>query len=180
MKLHYPESLDVSDEITLRRLRPDDAADVLDYSSDPEFCRHLAAEPQRNLADALRFIEQINADVDAGKRLYWGVEYRSKISGTIGFLNLDLAAETLEFGFGIARPLWGEGVVNQCMSALIALATDDYQAKRLRIYTAASNQRAIGFALKHGFAETGRRDGKVYFAVDCGAASNHEAGSSRS
>ena len=160
-----PPKIKLSKDLRLRALTLNDASDVYNYSSDEEFCRHLDAVPPQSLAESEGFIEWILTENKEGKRCYWGVEYQGKIVGTIGLLNIDNESGEAELGFGIARQLWGTGVINTCIDAVIQYACDKLPLKQLIIGTDLDNLRAIGFAKKTGFTLLEERDEKVYFSL---------------
>ena len=158
--------IEIGPDLRLRLLKESDASDVFNYSSDPEFCRHLKANPPESIQQSMDFINWILTEIEQGKRCYWGIEFQGVISGTIGLLNFDNHSLSAEIGFGISRELWGKGIINQCLHAIIDYAANTLCLTKLLIGTDKNNVRAIEFAKKSGFTFNKEENGKVYFVKD--------------
>lgn len=154
-----------SPDLLLRPLTRADARDVFDYASDPEFGRFIG-RPASHLQETLAFIDHTLEEIRAGKRLYWALDWRGRVCGTIGFLTIGKDPDTLEMGFGIARPLWGQGLINPCMQVLINLAFGPLGAQRLLIGTDRRNSRSIGFAQKFGFQISRMEPNTAYLTLE--------------
>ncbi len=125
---------------------------------------HAASFIRRNLADS--------AD---GKLPTFGIFYRGKISGCIGFVKLDRENGLAEIGYWISAEHQGKGVVTRCCRALIEYSFNELGVKLVEIHSAASNLRSravperLGFELKGQFKDAhhlpGRTDDLVVYSI---------------
>lgn len=145
----YYKYLKINQKIILRQLENSDGNDVLEYSKDKDFTKHLGFSDNPTLETSLSFIKNTNNDIKNNSRHYWGIQINNKIVGTIGFLNIK--KKEAELGFGISSNYWGKGIINQCISFLIHFAFNQMNLDKLIVGTINENLRTIGFAKKEGF-----------------------------
>jgi ribosomal-protein-alanine N-acetyltransferase len=128
------------------------AEDVFCYGTDPEFCRYIDAKPFATLSEAENFLTGLRVANARGERLYWSIYDRSigRVIGTLGFIEVSWRHGVAEFGFGIARTHWGNGVFLECAAPLILFAKNTLGVERLEMRTRADNQNAIRACLKAG------------------------------
>ena len=131
------------------------AEDIFCYGTDPEFCKYIDAKPFSTLSEAENFLSGLIAARDHGERLYWAIYDRSisRIIGTMGFIEVSWRHGVAEFGFGIARTHWGNGVFMECAATLFIFAKNELGVERLEMRARADNQNAIRACLKAGFQE---------------------------
>src|SRR5690349_7607245 len=75
----------------LRQIRPDDAAAMFEYTSDPEVTAHTSWEVHRNRDETRRYIERMHEQQHVGMCAIWGVEEKhgeGKLIGNVGFKHL--------------------------------------------------------------------------------------------
>ena len=112
-----PESIQTP-RLLLRRFRLADAEDVYAYARDSEWRRFLFTVPQpyeRRHAD--EFVAA-NVLTDWRAKPQWAIEREGRAVGTVA---LWIAHEhgRAEFGYTLARWLWGRGLMTEVVSALI-------------------------------------------------------------
>lgn len=165
-RLHftYKKFMKINNKISLRALEETDVLDVLAYSKNKEFTKHLNFSDNPTLENTLAFIKSTNVDIKNQTRLYWGIQIENKIVGTIGFLNIK--GKEAELGFGISPEFWGKGIVNQCMSFLIHLGFNQIKLEKLIVGTINENIRTIEFSKKEGFIFEYKTKTHTYLYLD--------------
>jgi [ribosomal protein S5]-alanine N-acetyltransferase len=141
----------INNNLYLRELTINDKDDIFNYSSDVEFCKYLDFNVPKNSDDILPFLRQITNDNNSGTRIYWGIEYKNKIIGTIGLLNINNIKMKAELGFGIGKKYWGKGIINRCIENVLNYSFIQKKFKIIKIGTNINNIRANNFILKTGF-----------------------------
>ena len=112
-----PESIQTP-RLLLRRFRLTDADDVYAYARDPEWRRFLFTVPdpyERRHAD--EFVAS-NVLEDWRTRPQWAIEHERRVVGTVA-LWVDRRHGRAEFGYALARRLWGRGLMTEAVTAVI-------------------------------------------------------------
>jgi 8-oxo-dGTP diphosphatase len=149
----------VTDRLTLRPYRADDAAELHRLINDWEVCRSLAAVPfpyPRALAD-----EWI---ASAGKSLAEGSAYHLAITGKEGArevivggvgLRVDAAAGTGRLGYWVGRRFWGHGVAAEAAGRLARWALANLDLHTIEANVATDNAASIAVLRRIGFLRAG-------------------------
>lgn len=149
-----------TERLILRPFRNSDAADVLEYASDPEFRRFTPYIPDDySLSDASSYIERcMNAD--------WGVEptFAAEFEGrVIGSITVRLeAGDVVAIGYGIGRSYWGLGFATEAVSAVISWAISSLGGKLVYASADVENPGSIRVMQKLGMVDV-IGDGKPTF-----------------
>ena len=141
------------------------AADVLEYGSDPEFCRFIVAQPMQTVDQAEAFIRTL-VDANArGERLYFMVRVDGKIVGTLGFIFGAFPDRSVfEIGYGISRAVWGQGVFRRSIELLAPLAAS-MQATKLVARFTEKNLRNARALEKCGFVRETAEPGLLQYGL---------------
>ncbi len=111
-----PESIRTP-RLLLRRFRLTDADDVYAYARNPEWRRFLLTLPEpyeRRHAD--EFVAS-NVLIEWRTKPQWAIEHEGRMVGTIG-LWVARRHGRAEFGYTLARWLWGRGLMTEAVSAV--------------------------------------------------------------
>ncbi|MGX9966205.1 GNAT family N-acetyltransferase [Roseomonas sp. F4] len=153
-----------SERLTLRPLRPEDAAELHRLVNDWEVAKTLARVPfpyPRALAD--EWIASTRAQMEAGSAWHLaitGVEHagepeeREVLVGCIG-LTRDAAKRQAELGYWIGRRFWGHGVGPEAALRLASWALAHLDLDRLVASALIENSRSQAVLRRIGFRETG-------------------------
>jgi ribosomal-protein-alanine N-acetyltransferase len=103
--------------LLLRPIAPDDAAAIFDaYAQDPEVTRYLVWRPHQRLADTQAYIAHCLTAQTSRTYVLTGRQDKV-IRGAI-----DIRQPTphrLEFGYVLARPHWGRGLMTETLQAIV-------------------------------------------------------------
>lgn len=152
-----------TDRLTLRPLRPDDAAELHRLINDWEVSRNLAEVPfpyPRHLADEwIASAEAQQADGTAYHLAVTGHEAgREMLVGGVG-LRVDQQARTARLGYWVGRRFWGHGVATEAAGRLARWALANLDIERLEASVATENASSAAVLRRIGFrlAGTGRQ-----------------------
>jgi ribosomal-protein-serine acetyltransferase len=81
----------------------------------------------------------------------FGIFYREKLAGCIGFVKLDRETHVAEIGYWISVEHEGKGIVTKCCRVLIDHAFNDQQMKLMEIRASSANVRSRAVAERLGF-----------------------------
>ena len=104
--------------LLLRRFRLTDADDVYAYAQDPEWRHFLQTVPEpyeRRHADAFVASRRL---MDWQTRPGWAVEFAGRVVGAVE-LWFQREHGRAEFGYTLARWLWGRGLMTEAVSAVM-------------------------------------------------------------
>lgn len=107
----------------LRPILPSDAAAILaGYAQDPEVTRYLVWRPHRTLADTKAYIERCCAAAPDQSRTYVLVMADGVICGALDLRRA--APHRLEFGYVLARRVWGRGLMTEVLRQVVCWALE--------------------------------------------------------
>ncbi|MCE7979701.1 MAG: N-acetyltransferase [Caldilinea sp. CFX5] len=143
--------------LDLRALTPADRADlfaiygdaaVMVFTSDPAF-PDLTYVDQMLASVARLFAERAS--------LEWGVGLRAagRIIGTCGLHSFDQEAQCAEIGCILGRAYWGQGLMREALSAVIAFGFDGFNLQTIKADIDAPNHRSFALFQRLGFAPAG-------------------------
>lgn len=143
----------VTERLLLRRSRPEDAAAISAYRSDPEVRRYQGWErtdPEHIRAE----IEEMARRVPGapGGWVQFSVEQRGdgRLVGDVGIAPVDGEPGALKVGYTIAPAFQGGGFATEAVRALVAYAFDTLDADAVRAYASARNVASIRVMEKVG------------------------------
>lgn len=112
--------------LRLRRLRPDDAAEVARLLDDWEVARTTSNIPypyERTVADD--FIAKVGVEVAEGRALVFAIEER--LSGRLaGCVGASINAHSAEIGYWIGREFWGKGYATEAVRRCLRMLFQNY------------------------------------------------------
>ena len=115
--------------LTLRPVRMSDAADLYEYSKDPEVARHVLWDAHTSIHQTrsyLRFlIRQYRAGQPSTFVIVWN-ENRKAI-GTIGFMWVQQENRSAEVGYSLSRAYWNRGIMTEALQAVLQKQMEDAQ-----------------------------------------------------
>ena len=136
--------------LTLRPVRMSDAADLYEYSKDPEVARHVLWDAHTSIHQTrsyLRFlIRQYRAGQPSTFVIVWN-ENRKAI-GTIGFMWVQQENRSAEVGYSLSRAYWNRGIMTEALRAVIAFGLDTLRLHRIEAQHETDNP-ASGRVMAH-------------------------------
>ena len=141
-----------TERLLLRPYRSGDVDDVFAYATDPEWSRYLEVPSPYTRRDAEEFVAK-SLLADPGKNPTWAIVYEDRAVG-----NIDLRVRShgvAEMGYSIARPLWGQGLVAEAASAVVAHGFEQLGLARVQALADIRNKGSWRVMEKLGMAREG-------------------------
>lgn len=150
--------------LTLRKIKRSDAADMYEYSCDPELTRYLLWDPHDDLRFTERYVDYLNERYRDGEYYDWGVELTSerKLIGTAGFTKFDAQNNCAEVGYVISRAYWGRGIAPEALEAVVRFGFIELNLHRIEARYMAGNERSRRVMEKCGMTYEGTRREALY------------------
>ena len=110
-----------TERLLLCKIVPEHAADMYEYSSDPEVTKYLTWSPHSSLKETERYINLLQKKYADGSFNDWGVIYKQtgKFIGTCGYTSFDIYKNAGEVGYVLAKDFWGQGLAAEAVRAVI-------------------------------------------------------------
>lgn len=145
--------------LVLRQIRPEDAADLFAFLSDPEVQKYDSDPPLREMAEADAEIERRSAWHAARQAISWGVTLRGedRVIGCIGFYFWDRHTYKTELGYTVARPYWRRGIATEALRAVARYGFESLRLHRINVDTRMDNLASVRLMQKLGFVHEGVR-----------------------
>lgn len=120
--------------LILRKLIPDDAADLFAYARDPEMTRYTTWAAHQSIDDSRAFLAETVNNYTNGQPADFGIALQSsgRLIGTCGVVKLDDAHERGDLGYAIAREYWGRGYMTEAAQAVVDAAFRSLPMMRLQ------------------------------------------------
>jgi ribosomal-protein-alanine N-acetyltransferase len=153
----YPQPDLVSERLSLRRFRADDAADMFAYTSDDEVTKFLSWNSHKTVSDAARYIEQILTAYDSGDWPAWGIEVvsESKLVGAISLRNYSSVHKQAELSYVMNRAYGGRGIMTEAVARVIEYCFVDLKLERVEARCMADNIASERVMQKVGMTQEG-------------------------
>ncbi len=144
--------------LLLRKMRPDDAAAMFAYSSDPEVARYVLWDAHRSIEDSEAFLLFAVEGYERGDFGGWGLVLKSSgaFIGTCG-IDAGYAPEhaRAEIGYVLSRDQWGRGLMPEAVRAVIRFGFARMGLNRLQARCIAENDASARVMEKAGMSYEG-------------------------
>jgi len=146
-----------AERVHLRWLTPDDADALYDVFSDPDVMRYWSSPPLQDRAAAGRLLQQIQDHFERRDLFQWGLALNAdnRVIGTCTLCRLDAISKRAEIGFALGRAYWGCGYMSEALEALLGLAFDEMQLRRIEADVDPRNGASIRLLERLGFEKEG-------------------------
>ena len=141
--------------LLLRRNIADDAKTMFDtYAQDPEVTRFMTWAPHRSLDDTRAYLDYCDRAWRERRAFPWGIVERE--TGTlVGGIEARLDGHRVEFGYVIARRVWGRGYATEAARAVVEVALAAPVIQRVWAYVDCANAASIRVLEKAGLVREG-------------------------
>ena len=129
--LLYPLPVLESDRLLLRPVEMKDAADMYDYSRDPETSKYLLWEPHPNSSYTREHIQRLLRQYKSLQFFDWALVEKTskKMIGTTGFTRISGLRETAEIGYVLSPAFHKKGLAPEAIKSVLAFAFDTLKLK---------------------------------------------------
>lgn len=110
-----------TDRLFLRKLKLEDAADLLEIRSNPDTMKYMARPVLRTIDEAMAQIEKVLKRFDDASGIEWGIVEKEgrKLIGTVSFWRIDKDNYRGELGYIINKHWQGKGIMSEVLPVVI-------------------------------------------------------------
>lgn len=147
----------VTPRLLLRRMTLDDQASLYRIYGDAEVMRYASDPVFESPTTVVQLLDSVDRLLASGQSLEWGIEERScaALIGSCGLHSADSDSNSAEVGALLMRDRWGQGLMQEALTAVIDYAWHTLQLQALRAVIDADNQRSIRLFQALGFSAAG-------------------------
>ena len=123
-----------TDRLILRSFVPEDAAPMYrNWASDPEVTRYLTWQAHSSSSVTRMVIASWLESYSNPNYYHWTIELKSLSEpiGSISGVKIDEEKRSVEIGYCIGRPWWGQGLVPEAVSALMHFFFEEVGVERI-------------------------------------------------
>ena len=164
---HVP-TIDINDEIQIRDMRVEDAADYLNYMRNPEVRKHVLVEKQLTLSYALSHITYCKDMMRARQGIFWAIVTKED-DRMIGWLALytNNPDRRAEIAFDLAEEFWRRGITTQVIDKTLDYAFNKIKLIRVAAILLKENIGSARALEKNNFKFEGTWKNYKYFRGKC-------------
>lgn len=145
-----------TERLFLRKIEQSDCDVILFLRSDATVTKFIERPENRktkNIADAIKFIKQLNEYLETNKSITWGITLKnnSKITGTICLWNFSKNNKTAEVGYDLDPKFQGKGIMNEALKMVVDFGFNELRLHKIEAFTHNENENSKKLLKKNGF-----------------------------
>jgi [ribosomal protein S5]-alanine N-acetyltransferase len=149
-----------TEHLLLRQLKSTDVGAMFRYLSDPEVTRYLDTQSHQTLEQTQHLLNFLISFFEQGQGFRWGIVQKSDdlagpVIGTCGYHAWVKTHQRAEIGYELARSHWGQGVMAEAISALLAFGFAEMGLNRVEAMVLTGNTASARFLEKLNFQKEG-------------------------
>ena len=146
-----------TDRLTLRWITADDVDDFYAVYSNVEVMRYWSTPPLANKEAARKLIEEIQDGFSRQQMLKWGIALRTDntLIGSVTLFHPDFTHRRSEIGYALGRPYWGQGYMQETLTAVIDYAFTVLDFHRIEADVDPRNTASVKALERLGFQREG-------------------------
>jgi RimJ/RimL family protein N-acetyltransferase len=146
-----------TNRLSLRWISAADTEAFFAIYSNPEVMRYWSTPPLADRQAAADLIQKIQEDWKRRVILKWGIARRTDdlLIGSMTLFNLDFNHRRTEIGYALGRAHWGQGFMNEALTALLKYAFEVLDLHRVEADVDPRNAASIRTLEKLGFQREG-------------------------
>jgi RimJ/RimL family protein N-acetyltransferase len=150
----------MTERLVLRPVTAADAPAIFHYASNPNLTRFTLFETHQTIDDSLWFATDYVRSRYASREpdpfgIVLKVDPVPTVIGSLGAHWVSQPNGTMEFGYAIAEPYWGRGLVAEASRALMRYVFTEYAVERLQARVIVGNEASERVLAKLGFTREG-------------------------
>lgn len=141
--------------LTLRKVTPKDAEDILYLRSNQDVMKYLDRPSMKDLEEAGTYIRKMEDDYEQNNGINWMITLtgEDKVIGTIGFWRFDKPNHRAEIGYMLLPEYWGKGLATEAMMAALTYAFEALKCHSIEANVNTENEASKKLLLKMGFQQ---------------------------
>lgn len=145
-----------TERLVLKRITEDDWNEILFLRSDPTVNRYIERPPERQTRsqeDALRFIKEIQSNVENNHSLAWGITLKDapNIIGSICLWNFSADKSITEVGYDLRPEFHGKGIMGEALERVLEYGFIELKVEQIEAFTHRDNMASKKLLTTHGF-----------------------------
>ena len=150
----FPELVETQ-RLLLRKPLPKDADGIFQtYAQDREVTRYLVWSPHASVETTREFIANCQSRWESAKAFPYVITKRGN-GELLGMIEFRLNGHRVDCGFVLARPYWGQGLMPEAVSALIAISLAQPSIFRVEATCDVENRASARVLEKAGLSREG-------------------------
>jgi ribosomal-protein-alanine N-acetyltransferase len=147
-----------TERLVLRAFAQSDAPDLFSFRSDV-IEQKYNDEAMKDISDATRLINWINAQFFLHTHIHWAVTLRDvdRVIGLFGYNGWEDQHHHAEVGYDLARAYWGQRIATEAMHAILTFGFEQMHFNRIEAQTVADNTESVRLLTRIGFKLEGTR-----------------------
>ncbi|MBQ0769090.1 MAG: GNAT family N-acetyltransferase [Bizionia sp.] len=151
-----------TERLLLRKIETTDCDVILFLRSDETVNAYIERPESRktkNKADALKFIEKIEENLDTEQSIAWGITLQNnpQIIGTICLWNFSEDRKTAEVGYDLNPKFHKKGIMSEALKATINYGFNSLNLNKIEAFTHKNNESSKHLLEKNGFKHGAHR-----------------------
>ena len=142
-------------DLTLRKIRISDTADLYDYCKRPESSRYSNWSPHESQKSTREFVYWLQTRYIKRQCYTFCIEYKGRAIGTASYMNFDEYYGAVEIGYGLNSDYWHKGLGRQAVWALTGFAFDKLGVQRVYAKVMPENIASSSLLLSFGYQYEG-------------------------
>lgn len=145
-----------SKRLILREIQESDCKAILFLRSDKTINKFIERPENRktkNISDAIKFIKELNENLERNKSITWGVTLKNdpKIIGTICLWNFSQNNKTAEVGYDLDPKFQRKGIMSETLKMIIDFGFKELKLDKIEAFTRYENESSKKLLEKNGF-----------------------------
>jgi len=145
-----------SERLFLRKIEISDSDVILFLRSNETVTKFIERPENRktkNIADAIKFIKELNEYLETNKSIAWGITIKNnpKIIGTICLWNFSKDKKTAEVGYDLDPKFQRKGIMNETMKMIIDFGFKELKLDKIEAFTHHKNENSKKLLEKNRF-----------------------------
>ena len=150
--------------LILRKLDMRDAADMFDYSRDPQVAKHVLWDAHTSISESRGYIRYMIRKNRSGEPSSWGIveKLSGRVVGTIGYMWYQKDNNSCEIGYSLARACWNRGYMTEALTEVIRYSFENLRLHRVEAQHEVDNGASGAVMRKCGMTKEGTLRGRLY------------------
>ncbi len=149
--------------LLLRRLKKEDAEEILKLRSDENVMKYIGKDPIITLTEAIQFFNLVNESLITNNGITWAItlkENPGKLIGTIGHWRLIKEHYRAEVGYMLQHEYWKKGIMKEALLKVIDFGFDELKLHSIEANINPENEASASILEATGFVK------EAYFKED--------------
>lgn len=137
--------------LRLRRFKAEDAEAMFHHwAKDPEVTKFLTWPAHQDVSGSSGYIAWVLERYQNPDTYDWGIELKeiSQVIGSIGAVSLNQTLSSVQIGYCIGKPWWGNGIMTEALGEIIRFFMEEVGINRIEARHDTKNM-ASGKVMKH-------------------------------